>query len=543
MNNEDKIDLQHFAAGHICYKLLHAEVVKDSPPSQTPERRFIRSKSHILLLSAAHNGRLVIDGHFHSLRIGAVFVCPPGQLVEITNYSGKEIELLLLDFQIHLLPAHHEAATSSSEPAAFPFLGEASISPVSLVVELFNKISSNWSEGSPSARLRCEAGLLELLSLVLGYQEQQMALALESARLELERHYQSEITIDRLAGIAGLSRYHFMRLFKERYGKGVMEYRTDLRLMEAKRLMEAPSAASLSTIAYQIGYKNESYFSSLFKKQTGIAPAVYQRNQKCKIAAYSWVNFGQLLALQTIPFAAPIDHYWTDYYRSKYNYEVKVPLSHQYDFNRGALTKARPDYIIGVDSFIPKEEQEKLQLIAPSLFLSWDDNWREHLLLIAAFLGREDEALGWLNRYNRKAAAVREQLKPAIEGDAVLVLLVSHDQLYVWGSRAATVLYDDLKLAMPQGLSDFAWKKPVEAHELASFGANRILIHVNEDAASFAVWSKLSQTLEWKQLEAVQENKIHLISGHAWIDSPWNEYAADHYDRWITEIPKLFGIR
>ncbi|MBW7454508.1 AraC family transcriptional regulator [Paenibacillus sepulcri] len=538
MNNKREIDLQHSAAGLICYKLLNVGIVKSSLRSPLQARHFVETKSHLLILSTARSGQLVIDGRPCPLRPGAVFVCSPGQLVEVTNYSGSESGLLLLYFQIHvLLP--EDGAVPHPE-AAFPFLGEALVSRTSLVIQLFDMISSNWNEGVSSARLRCEAGLLELLSLVLGYQEQQVALALESARLELERHYRSEITIDRLAGIAGLSRYHFMRLFKERYGKGVMEYRTDLRLMEAKQLMEGPAALPLSSIAYQIGYKNENYFSSLFKKQTGIAPAVYQRNQKCRIAAYSWINFGQLLALQIIPFAAPFDQYWTDYYRNRYKYEVKVPLSHQYEFNREALRKAEPDSIIAMDGLVPPEEQEKLRRIAPALFLSSEEDWRQHLLRIAEFLGRTEEALQWLNRYNRKAAAVREQLKPVVSGDTVLVLLISRDQLHVWGSRAGTVLYDDLQLAMPQAVADFEWKKPIGLHELEAFHADRILLHVEGDDVSQAAWSKLSQRDGWRNLKAVRENRVHLISGYPWFEVPWSEYTADNYDRFIGEVPGLF---
>lgn len=81
----------------------------------------------------------------------------------------------------------------------------------------------------------------------------------------LEQHYTEDITIDRLAATAGLSRYHFMRLFKEKFGKGVIEYVTDLRLKEARRLMRGQTKLSLTDIAYKVGYKNETYFSNMFK--------------------------------------------------------------------------------------------------------------------------------------------------------------------------------------------------------------------------------------------------------------------------------------
>ncbi|MFC3745536.1 AraC family transcriptional regulator [Paenibacillus sp. GCM10012306] len=543
MNNRNSLDLQHFAAGHFYYKLLDVVCIKDHSSPHWPERKFLETESHVLLLSSSDRGRLVIDGHFHPIHASSLFVCTPGQLVEVTNYSGSELELLLLYFQVQTLPLEKETSKSTRTDVTFPFHGEAMISPSSAVTHLYDIIKTHWSnKNSPSAQLRCEAGLLELLSLVLGYQEQQTALALESARLELERHYQSDITIDSLAGIAGLSRFHFMRLFKERYGRGVMEYRTDLRLMEAKRLLDNPDSPSISSIAYQIGYKSETYFSSLFKKQTGLAPAVYQRNQKCRVAAYSWINFGQLLALQIIPFAAPIDHYWTDYYRIKYKYEVKVPLSHQYNFNWEALKQAKPHYIIGMDSLIPPEEQVRLEGIAPLLLLPSGASWRQHLCLIAEFLGRTNVALKWLSHYDRKAVAIREQLQPMIGQDSLLVVLISGDQLYVWGKSAGTVFYDDLRFSMPPAVAEFDWKKPIEAHELQSFSANRIIVHLNEDPVSQTLWTKLLGSDAWNRLQAVREHKIHLITGYSWFEAPWGEYAADHFDRFISMVPGIFAV-
>jgi len=444
------------------------------------------------------------------------------------------MEVLALYFHMCTLPL--EDSTSHVDPSStvFPFLGEAMISPATAVTHLFDIISSHWEEAVPSARLRCEAGLLELLSLVLGYQEQQTALALESARLELERHYKTDINVDTLAKIAGLSRYHFIRLFKDRYGKGVMDYKTELRLTEAKRLIE--QSPTLEGIADQVGYKNETYFSSLFKRHSGLSPSLYQRNRKCRVAAYSWVNFSQLLALQVIPFAAPIDHYWTDYYRSKYKYEVQIPLSHQYEFNRETLRKAKPDYIIGIDTFIPQEEKIQLEQIAPCLFLPWNQDWRQHLLLLAQFLNKSDEATKWLARYDRKAATIRKQIHPTIREDKLAVVIIKEDKLQVWGRLAGTVLYDDLRIPVPDAVANTTWNLSIEPQELAGLGANRLLIHISDNAASRASWDRLT----WHELGAVQKQHIHLAIDSAWFEAPWNEYSAYNHDRFLGDIPHLF---
>ncbi|MFF2092297.1 AraC family transcriptional regulator [Paenibacillus sp. NPDC058174] len=542
MNSHPISDLQHNAAGQVCYKLLNVEPVK-SMLSGGPDRNFIQSSSHVLLLSKTSYGRLVINGQYYPLRQGGVYVCPPGQLIEAE--TGNEPGHMLLHFEGFYMPApmeEQEVVLHTEEVWRFPFAGEAVIHPASAVIHLFDLLHAGWSQGKQSSRLRCEAGLLELLSLVLGYQEQQMELALETAKMELERNYKEDITIDQLAGIAGLSRFHFMRLFKERYGKGIMEYRTELRLMEAKRMMTSPSAPSLAVIAEAIGYKNETYFRNLFKKQTGIPPAAYQKNQKCKIAAYSWMNIGQLLPLQMIPFAAPVDHYWTDYYRNRYSYEIKLLLSHQYEFNREILRKAEPDYIIGVDHFIPAEEQQKLKDIAPTLLLPWKGEWREHLSLTAAFIGKEEEGGRWLERYEQKAAIIRKQLGPATRRDTVAVFIVSKGQLYVWGRKAGTVLYNDLQLGMPPAVADIDWLEPIDAQHLDRYDADRVLVHVEGDPLSQAYWSHLSRQRDWKRLAAACGPKLQVFSGNDLFKAPWNEYSAHYCERFLDEAPGLFRI-
>ncbi|BBI30953.1 AraC family transcriptional regulator [Cohnella abietis] len=541
MNKKHTLDLQPMAAGRLCYRLLDVQVLRDTTNTRQSERNFIETKSHLLILSNAHGGRLIIDGRLHVLRPGSLFVCVPGQLVELTNYTGHPLEILLLYFQTYAMPSDELTIPSTPSSDSFPFPSEAIIPSVMTVGYLFSTISSHWGNGTPSAWLRCEAGLLELLGLALHYQEQQTELALEASRMELERHYRSEITIDALAKIAGLSRFHFMRLFKERYGKGVMEYRTDLRLRDAKQLMSEPDSSSLGDIFYQVGYKNESYFSSLFKKQTGIAPAIYQRNQKRKIAAYSWVNFGQIVPLQIIPFAAAMDHYWTDHYRNKYEYEVKVPLSHQYEFNLNALEQSKPERIIGIHEFIPIEEQDKLRQIAPSLFLSWEDEWRSHLLSVAEFLSQEQVAKEWLKDYERRVSVIKADLHPIVGRATLLVLIVGGNQLTIWGHRAGTVLYDDLGFVMPEGLSEVRWAKSIEPDELAEWNADRILVYVNDNPASQTRWNSLRQSEGWKKLRAVQNNKVHLASNCSCFEAPWNDYSADAISRFLNEIPRLFS--
>ncbi|MFD2333133.1 helix-turn-helix domain-containing protein [Cohnella sp. GCM10020058] len=543
MRNEIS-DLQPEAAGLLCYRLLDVVAICEKPQSEPAERRFIETKSPSLLLSNAHGGRLVIDGRSHSLRPGTLFVCLLGCLVELTNYSGFSTELLMLEF-FAFMPPDIDAMPRDEKTlqSRLSFPTYVQLSSAADAGRLFGLISAGWKTGLPSDRLRCEAALLELLSLALSCREQQTDRALEAARSELEHRYTGDITIDALAAVAGLSRFHFMRLFKERYGKGVVEYRTELRLRDAKRLLNERDGPSLGEIAERIGYTSESYFSSLFKKQTGIAPAVYQRNQKLRVAAYSWVNIGQLLALRTIPYSAPTDQYWTDYYRNRYAFEVKARLSHQYEFNRNVLEQSRPDKIVGIGSFIPRDEQDKLKEIAPTLLLDWEENWRTHLRRVAAFLDRAAEGEQWLARYDRNVAATRDRLTKSVGLDDLLVLVVGGRGVEICGRRAASLLYDDIGFGEPEGLSEqeIFWSKSVDPDLLARLGADRILVHKSRDPGADEAWERLSRSEAWLGLPAVMAGRINWTSNSDYFEAPLNEYAAEPLGRMLAELPGWFG--
>lgn len=540
MNNGKHQDLGPSAPGLLCYRLLDVRSIRSEPRTRHDERQFIETQGRVLLLSNAGGGQLVIDGRLFMLRPGSLFVCRSGQLLELTNFSGRPIDLLMLTFAAYAQTGEPAGAlTLVPDSAALPLPEEAQIAPLSLAGQLFGMLSAGWRDGAPSDRLRCEAGLLELLSLALNDREQQTERALEAARLELERRYREEVTIDELAGIAGLSRYHFMRLFKERYGRGVSEYRTELRLRAAKALMREIDGPPLplGEIVYRVGYNNESYFSSLFKKQTGVAPAVYQRNQRRRIAAYSWINFGQLLALRTIPFAAPTDQYWTDRYRVRYECEVTTRLSHQYEYNLAALRAAGPERIVGMGAFVPAEEQERLREIAPALFLDWQAGWRSHLTELAAFLEMEAEAAAWLRRYERSVQEVGERIGDSVGADRVLALGVGSQGVFLCGRRAGTPLYDDLGFAVPDGLGEQEWMRPISPGELAAIGADRILVALGCDGAAAEAWERLAHSAAWQRLPAVGAGKVHVRRHDGYFAAPVNEYAAEPLSRALLELP------
>ena len=83
------------------------------------------------------------------------------------------------------------------------------------------------------------------------------------------------LAIDELAGQAGLSSFHFARVFRRETGETPHQFVTRLRLEEAARLLRVTDQAVLQ-IAIAIGFESASHFSVQFKRGYGVTPLAYR---------------------------------------------------------------------------------------------------------------------------------------------------------------------------------------------------------------------------------------------------------------------------
>ena len=91
----------------------------------------------------------------------------------------------------------------------------------------------------------------------------------------IDENFLNELCLEELASLACLSKFHFLRCFKEVYDISPYQYVIKRRLEHGKRLLGGPKA-SLSEIAYQIGFTDRRAFNKAFKKAFGLSPAEFR---------------------------------------------------------------------------------------------------------------------------------------------------------------------------------------------------------------------------------------------------------------------------
>ncbi|MCB1063282.1 MAG: AraC family transcriptional regulator [Verrucomicrobiae bacterium] len=92
----------------------------------------------------------------------------------------------------------------------------------------------------------------------------------------LETGFVDEVTVESLAGIAGISVPHFNRRFRQLLRLSPMEYVLSLRIQEAQRQL-VTSNRSIGEIAIGTGFCDQSHFTKRFRKVTGMTPLAYRK--------------------------------------------------------------------------------------------------------------------------------------------------------------------------------------------------------------------------------------------------------------------------
>lgn len=117
------------------------------------------------------------------------------------------------------------------------------------------------------------AGQLERLHRVMQY---------------LQEHFREHPTLRALAQIAGLSPFHFHRLFRHCYGKTIKRVNTELQVQHAIELLRV--GVPTAEVGVRSGFANQSHFTSRFKLITGLPPATWVRKHPHGASAHNMVH-------------------------------------------------------------------------------------------------------------------------------------------------------------------------------------------------------------------------------------------------------------
>lgn len=154
------------------------------------------------------------------------------------------------------------------------------------VVRLVQLLQTEVEKGSPTGNVFGETiGNSIILYLAQHYSNSplgqvQVRGGLPGLRLKrvleyVEANLGREIHLNELAETAGLSAFHFAKLFKQSTGASPHQYILQQRLDRAKELLRNP-AISLSGISLEAGFADQSHFTNVFRRFVGVTPSRFR---------------------------------------------------------------------------------------------------------------------------------------------------------------------------------------------------------------------------------------------------------------------------
>ena len=145
--------------------------------------------------------------------------------------------------------------------------------------------SAMFQSGEDAARYRAACNsAFDMLKWLNGFVSRACELLEEARRVEtvaakvrayIEEHYAEELNRQKLAERFFVNPDHLSHLFNRAFGLSLPDFIMRTRVEAAKQLLRG--GAGVSEAAARVGIDNFAYFSTVFKKQTGVSPSEYRR--------------------------------------------------------------------------------------------------------------------------------------------------------------------------------------------------------------------------------------------------------------------------
>ncbi len=100
-------------------------------------------------------------------------------------------------------------------------------------------------------------------------------IAVRRVRDHLDLHYADPVRLDELAALAGMSKFHLVRVFRTSYGETPIRYLTRRRIERAQDLLRYADL-TVTEICMLVGFASLGSFSSRFTELVGESPVAYR---------------------------------------------------------------------------------------------------------------------------------------------------------------------------------------------------------------------------------------------------------------------------
>jgi AraC family transcriptional regulator len=215
-----------------------------------------------------------------SVTVGGTPILPAGQ--PYCAHWEDEIE----DISLFLDPSLLARAAADSDMTSRIELIEACGTSDPIIRQIAMALAAEAGSERPASRLYAES-LANLLAVhllrhytIAGYRLRVVTGGLSGRKLRRATEFiadnlEHDIALREIAGAVDLSPYHFARAFKQATGLTPHQYLIKSRIERAKSLL-AETELPIIEISHGVGFKNQSHFTTIFRRLTSLTPGAYR---------------------------------------------------------------------------------------------------------------------------------------------------------------------------------------------------------------------------------------------------------------------------
>ena len=229
--------------------------------------------SHQFLITASGEGELLVRGERFILKENSIFYLAPAVPHEYRPING--------DWHTRWVVFRGKHAGELMRTMGFGDVNVINNAQTDRLNSLFDLIMhaapDPVSGGEKSSVLLYEFIVAARGIMLLEGSSHKNAITDKAVCLINER-YMTDITLEELAGAAGVSVQHFCRVFRSVTGMRPVEYILSKRVSEAKLLLVSTDM-KIGEIALRVGFSEQNYFGIIFRRYTGLTPTDYRRQR------------------------------------------------------------------------------------------------------------------------------------------------------------------------------------------------------------------------------------------------------------------------
>lgn len=229
----------------------------------------------------------------YHINTGDIFIIPPGELHELSAPDHGKRFIFIMNISlisrlkgfagIQSLLTHPLQISRELYPQIYDDL-----------YQILVQIRNEYFQNSDYAELIIQQKMLEMFILlgenhingdelfpdVRPYKQKEYVQKFNQTLEYIDSHYMEDLCLESIAAMAGFSKFHFSRLFKQYTDYTFCDYLCYRRIKAAEEFLAVPDF-SITDVAMQAGFSSISTFNRLFKQQKGCTPSEYRtRNQR-----------------------------------------------------------------------------------------------------------------------------------------------------------------------------------------------------------------------------------------------------------------------